>query len=112
GGRLEGWAAQKLVGRAFFHPLRTRRRQSYAASATTRLRASCLARWGAVAAVVLGAIERGVGALEDIRDRLAIALQGREPDRDRDRDALGSLGYRERLPPRRAPVPFGYHHGG
>jgi hypothetical protein len=37
-------------------------------------------RHHAVAAVVLGAVERGVGALEDIADRLALDLQRRQPD--------------------------------
>lgn len=34
----------------------------------------------AIAAVVLGAVEREVGALEDIRHRLTLALQRREAD--------------------------------
>src|SRR4051812_17634257 len=51
----------------------------------------------AVAAVVLGAIERLVGALEHVADRLALALESRKPNRDRDVDALGTLADRKFL---------------
>src|SRR5260370_34002258 len=51
----------------------------------------------AVAAVMLGAIERVVGALEDIADGFALAVQRRQPDRDRALDALRSLTYHARL---------------
>src|SRR5258708_30313070 len=65
----------------------------------------------AVAAVMLGAIERVVGALEDIADGLALAVQRRQPDRDRDLDALGSLADHERLTGDRTPQPFRHHAG-
>src|SRR5262249_22130790 len=51
----------------------------------------------AVAAVVLGAVERVVGALEHVADRLALLFQRGNADRDRDLDALGALVDRERL---------------
>src|SRR5438105_2628129 len=51
----------------------------------------------AVAAVVLGAVERGVGALQHVGDSFALALQRRESDRDRHVDALAALLNRERL---------------
>src|SRR5260370_27111184 len=54
-------------------------------------------RHHAVAAVMFCAIERGVGALEQVRDGLALHFQGRQPDRDRDLDALFSLVNRKRL---------------
>src|SRR5689334_13676365 len=61
----------------------------------------------AVAAVVLGAVERGVGALEHVGDRLALAFQRGDADRDRDLDALGALVNRERLARDRAALALG-----
>jgi len=40
---------------------------------------------------VLGLIQRHVGALEHVGDRLAFVVQRRQPDRDRDVDPLGAL---------------------
>src|SRR4029450_2891974 len=51
----------------------------------------------AVAAVVLGAVERDVGALQHVADRLALELKGRQPDRDRDLDARCPLVDRKRF---------------
>src|ERR1700756_997667 len=65
----------------------------------------------AVAAVVLGAVERGVGALQHIADRLAFALEDRQPDRDRDLDPLGPLVDRKRLARDGTAKPFCDHPG-
>src|SRR5258708_15651103 len=65
----------------------------------------------AVAAVMLGAVERVVGALEDVADRFALELKRREPDRDRDLDLVGGLVDREGLAGDRTPQPLRYHAG-
>src|SRR6266851_1767098 len=66
-------------------------------------------RYHAIAAIVLGAVERGVGALQHIADRLALELERRQPDRDRDLDADRALVDRERFAGDRTPQPLRDH---
>src|SRR3954464_3016438 len=64
-----------------------------------------------VAAIILGTIERSVGALEHVAQRLALVLKSRQSDRHRDLDAPVALMHRERLVGDRAPQPLGHHAG-
>src|ERR1700761_6587248 len=63
----------------------------------------------AIAAVVLGAVERGVGALEHVVNRLALLLQRRNADRDRHFDALAALVDGKGFAGDRAAQALGYH---
>src|ERR1700676_2048196 len=63
----------------------------------------------AIAAIVLGAVERGVGALQHVADGLALELERRQPDRDRDLDARRALVDRERFACDRTPQPLRHH---
>src|SRR5262249_33959650 len=63
----------------------------------------------AVAAVVLGAVERVVGALEHVGDRLALLLQRRDADRDRHLDPPGALVDGKGLARDRAAKALGHH---
>src|SRR5258705_5416263 len=66
-------------------------------------------RHHAVAAIVWGAVERGVGALEHVGNGLAFELKGRQPDRDRALDAIFTLVDREGFAGDRTAQPFGHH---
>src|SRR6266403_2548373 len=65
----------------------------------------------AIAAVVLGAVERGVGALQHVADGLALEFERRQSDRDRDLDARRALVDGERLAGDRTPQPLRHHAG-
>ncbi len=60
---------------------------------------------------MLGAVQRLIGPLHHIGQRLALAVQHREADGNGDIDAARALLDRERLTGDRAPQPLGHHAG-